>query len=206
MLSLSALCLAVLAVAPADARGGATTADAIESSTAAPARFEASLSITSGTPSVLPGLATGVTAALDRRLRGGPLFVSGRLQWTDASAANEAWIIDHHQFFGAAAVGLTTSFGAGRLWAEVGGGGALLYEVLSRHQIERIQAAGVPGGTESSLAFGPAAFGEVGIALELRRPVRAVIAGGPTLARTDVAGSALWRLGGQGRVGIAYDF
>ena len=54
--------------------------------------------------------------------------------------------------------------------------------------------------------MGPLLFAEAGISLRLRDPVRAVVAGGPTLTRASVDGGTLWRFGGQGHVGVAYDF
>jgi hypothetical protein len=167
---------------------------------------ELSLSVASGTPAVLPGLALGLTAEGQRRFRAAPAFVAARLQWTQASAANENWIIDHHQFVVAAAAGLSATIGVGQVWAEAGGGVAGLYEILSSQQIERIQAAGVPGGTASSFTVGPYAFGEVGVGVVLRSWVRGFVAAGPTVMRTTVDGGGFWRYGALGRVGIAYDF
>ena len=103
-------------------------------------------------------------------------------------------------------VEVAATLGAGRVWIEAGGGAEALYEILSRHQLERIQSAGVPGGTESTLAVGPYAFAEAGIGLRLRDPVRGFLAAGPTVTRTNVDGGALWRAGGLARIGVAYDF
>jgi hypothetical protein len=199
MLSVPASLLIMLVAQAADGAVGLSPA---------PPPTEATLSVASGTAPVLPGLAIGVTAEVQRRLRSTrlPVFVAARLQWTEASAANENWMIEHHQFVAAAAAGLAGSFGAGRIWAEAGGGAAGLYEVLTRQGIERLQMDGLPGITESTFSVGPYAFGEVGVGLVLRGRVRAIVAGGPTVALTNVDGSSTWRVGGLGRLGVAYDF
>jgi hypothetical protein len=168
-------------------------------------RWEVSASVSSGTPAVLPGLALGVTGEIERRISTLPLFVSARLQWSSASAANESWIIDHQQLIAAVGAGVAATLGAGRVWAQAGGGASGLYEVLSRHQLQRIQNAGVSGGTETSLNLGPTAFAEVGVAVRMRL-VNGFVAGGPTISRTLVDGSGLWRAGASARVGVSYDF
>jgi hypothetical protein len=133
-------------------------------------------------------------------------LIAARLQWTEASGANESWIVDHHQFVVAAALGIGATVGVARRWAEVGGGVAGLYEILTSHQVQRISAAGVPGGTRSALTFGPYAFGEAGLGLVLRGAVRGFVAAGPTAMRATVDGSGVWRFGAIGRLGVAYDF
>jgi hypothetical protein len=173
---------------------------------AEPPLADVTISVVSATPAVLPGMALGAAVDADHRLPRGPIFVAARLEWTQASGANEVWIIDHNQFTAAAAIGVAATVGAGRLWAEAGAGASGLHELLSNHQLARIQAAGVPGGTESSFTVGPYGFAEAGIGLRLRDPVRAFIAAGPTLTRTIVDGGALWRVGGQARFGVGYDF
>jgi len=173
---------------------------------AAPRLFEVNASVSSGTPAVLPGLATGVTAELQRRRAGGPLFVAARLQWTSASGATESWVIDHDELVAAAGVGVTATLGAGRVWAEVGAGAEGLREVLSRQELQRMQAGGVPGSTESSFTVGPYGFGELGAALTLRGCFRGFVAAGPTVMRMTVDGSGVLRWGALARVGLAYDF
>jgi hypothetical protein len=170
-----------------------------------PARgSEASLSIVSGTPPVLSGLATGVAVEGQRHLAGRPLFLGGRLQWTDSSGANELWIIDHQQFIAAASIGVAASTGVARLWLQLGGGAAAVREVLTRHPGD--QGPGIAGGSESAFTVGPYAFGEGGAGLVLRGWVRAFMAAGPTVARTTVDGGGRWRVGALGRLGVAYDF
>jgi hypothetical protein len=196
--SVAASLLATLIAGPVDAPDAAPGAAA--------RRTEVDLSVASGTPAVLPGIALGVAAEAQRLLPRRPLFVAARLQWTDASGANESWVIDHQHFVAAGALGAAATAGVARLWAEVGGGALGLREVLSRHELQRIQSADVPNGTESSFTVGPYAFAEAGVGLTLRGWFRGFVAGGPTLARTNVAGGALWRFGGQGRVGVSYEF
>jgi hypothetical protein len=172
----------------------------------APRLTEVNASVSTGTPAVLPGLATGVTVEVQRRRRDLPVFVAARLQWTEASGATDSWVIDHDQFVVAAAIGLTATVGAGRVWAEVGGGAEGLHEVLSRQELQRMQAAGVPGSTASAFTVGPYGFGELGAGLILRGWFRGFVAAGPTVMRTTVDGSGFWRFGGLARVGLAYDF
>ena len=170
-------------------------------------RWEVSAAAATATPLVLPqGLSLGATIELRRRLAAGPYFVSARAGWTAASAANVAWIIDHQQLVAALGAGAAARVGAGHLWAQAGGGAAGLYEVLSRHQRERVDAAGVPGGSESAFALGPYAFAEAGVGVEMRGRVSGFIAAGPALSRSTVAGSARWRLGGFARLGVACEF
>ena len=169
-------------------------------------KWEVSASAVSGRAPVLPGLALGATAEARRRVRLSPFFVSARLRGTASSAANESWLIEHQQFSGALGVGADRALGAGRIWAQLGGGASVLSEVLSRHQLTRIESAGVPGGQEHSLSVGPMGFLEVGVTLQMRGNVSAVFAGGPTLSRNKVDGTASWRVGCDGRIGVAYEF
>jgi hypothetical protein len=196
--------VSLILAAPAGA-APSDVASATDEAGAAPPRWEVSASVSSGTAAVLPGLSLGAIGEVERRLSTLPLFVSARLQWTTASAANESWIIDHQQLIAAVGAGAAATLGVGRVWAQAGGGVGGLYEVLNRHQLQRIQSAGVPGGTETSLTLGPTAFAEVGVAIRMRL-VNAFVAGGPTLSRTLVAGSGLWRTGASARVGVSYDF
>jgi hypothetical protein len=168
-----------------------------------PPRSEVSISVVTGTPPVLPGLATGIALEGQHHAGRRPLFLAARLQWSDAAGANENWIIDHQQFVVAAAVGLAATVGVARLWGELGGGAAGLRESVNRHPID--QTAGVPGGS-NAFTVGPYAFGEAGVALVLRGWVRAFIAAGPTASRTEVDGAGQWRFGALGRLGITYDF
>jgi hypothetical protein len=191
-----------LAVLAADGLG----ASAADVQDARPRSTELSASATSGTPAVLPGLAIGAAVEAQRQLGRGPLFVAARLQWSDATGANDAWIFDHNQFLLAGAAGASTTLGVARLWAEAGAGAQGLYETLTNHQGMRATAAGVPGASQSSFTVGAAGFVDVGVALLLRDPVRGFVAGGPTLARTTLDGGSVWRFGGQARVGVAYDF
>jgi hypothetical protein len=204
--SLRAVVLAGMAAVLAVAFPRAVSAD--EGDAAAEARrWAISASASTATPFVLPaGLSLGATAELLRRLGPGPVFLAARTGWTAASAANVAWIIDHHQFVAAVGAGLAARVGAGRLWAQAGGGAAALYEMLSRHQRDRVEAAGVPGGTESSFTLGPYGFAEVGVAVDMRGGVSGFLAAGPALTHTRVDGGALWRLGGFARVGVACAF
>jgi hypothetical protein len=172
----------------------------------APRPFEVNASVSGGTAAVLPGVALGVTAELQRRRAANPLFVAARLQWTASSGATESWVINHDQFVAAVGAGLTTTVGAGRVWAEVGGGASGLREVLNRQELQRMQAAGVTGSTESSFTVGPYGFGELGAGLTLRGWFRGLVAAGPTVTWTTVDGSGLVRWGALARVGLAYDF
>ena len=175
---------------------------------AAPAldpQWQLSLAVATGRPAVLPGLATGVTAEADWRLST-PLFLFARAGWTTASAANVEWVIDHQQFTAVAGVGLSTALGVGRLFAQAGAGASGLYETLSRHQRQRIEAAGVPGGVETSFTVGAMAAAEGGVAISLLHGVSALFAGGPAATQTDVNGKRTWRVGGAARLGVAYDF
>jgi hypothetical protein len=170
-------------------------------------RWEVSASALVGTPAVLvPGVALGVTAEVHRRLGSTPIFLSARLGWMAASAANQSWTLDHHEPSGAVGAGVSGALGAAHLWVQAGGGASAVYERLGRHQRQRIDAAGVPGGLQTSLALGPCFFGEVGVDLQLRGALRGLLAGGPTLVRTRVDGHPLWRAGAGARVGLAYDF
>ena len=172
-----------------------------------PPRWQLSASAATATPMVLPrGLALGAAAEAQRRLNRGPLFLSARAGWTAASAANVEWIIDHHQLVAALGMGTLAQLGAGTVWAQAGGGIASVYEVLSRHQLERIQMAGVPGGTERSLSVGPYGFAELGVAVKMRGPVSGFLALGPAVSRARVDGSAVVRWGGFARAGVACDF
>jgi hypothetical protein len=169
--------------------------------------WEVSASAAASTPAALAeGVSLGATAELQRRLPWGPLFLSTRLGWTEASSANQSWTIDHHQFLIAAGAGATTTLGAGRLWAQAGAGASAIYELLGRQQRQRIDAAGVPGGVETSFTLGLHAFAELGVAVRLRGAASGFLCGGPTLSRVSVDGSPLWRVGLGARLGVAYDF
>jgi hypothetical protein len=168
-------------------------------------RWELSAAAAMGTPSVLPHGA-GVGAALEVARRTGPVFVSGRLGWELASAANADWIIDHHQLVAALGVGLQRALGVGRVWAQIGAGASGLYEELSRHQRQRIDAAGVASGSRRSFALGPYGFAELGVAVRVRGPLGAFLAAGPALVRTEVEGAALWRAGPAARLGVVCEF
>jgi hypothetical protein len=193
MKGVAALGLVLATAAPAQAAGGP--------------RWEVNASAVAGTPAALAqGVSLGAQAEMQRRLGGSPFFASTRLGWTEASAANQSWTIDHHQFLLAAGVGATTTLGAGRLWAQAGGGATGLYELLGRQQRQRIDAAGVPGGVERSFTLGLHAFGELGVAVAMRGAASAFLSLGPTLSRITVDDSPRWRAGLGARLGVAYDF
>jgi hypothetical protein len=192
---------------PAAALGLLVVATAFPARAADATAWQVNAGAAVGTPAALTsGFGLGATAEVQRRLRWAPLFVAGRLGWMEATAANQSWVIDHHQLMLAASAGAMADIGAGRIWAQAGGGAGGLYERLSRHQRERIDAAGVPGGVETSFTLGPYAFAEIGVALRLRGAAGGFLAAGPTLVRTSVEGRALWRWGGGARLGVAYDF
>lgn len=172
----------------------------------APGVWNVSGAVATATPAVLPGVSVGAMTDVRRRVGHGPMFLSLRGCWTAASAANETWIIDHNHFELAAGIGVQRSMGAGRVWAAAGGGALVLHEVLSRHQLQRIQMAGVPGGTESSTSWGPYGFGEVGVGVQLRGPVSGFIGGGPEISRADLVSGPAWRFGASARIGVTYDF
>jgi hypothetical protein len=171
-----------------------------------PGAWNVSGAVATATPVILPGVSVGAMTDVRRRLGHGPLFLSLRGSWTAASAANETWIIDHNQFELAAGIGVQRSMGAGRIWAAAGGGALVLHEVLSRHQLQRIQMAGVPGGTDSSTSWGPTAYTEVGVSLRLRGPVSGFIGGGPEVSRADLVDGPVWRFGAAARIGVNFDF
>jgi hypothetical protein len=168
-------------------------------------RWELSAAASTETPSVLPH-GVGVGASLEVARRAGPLFFSGRLGWALASAANADWVIDHHQLVAALGVGLQRALGVGRVWVQAGAGASGLYEVLGRHQRQRIDAAGVPNGFQTSFSLGPYGFAEVGVAVRVKGPFGAFLAGGPALLRTEVEGAALWRAGASARLGMVCEF
>jgi hypothetical protein len=175
---------------------------------AAPARgrWSVSAAVATASAAALPGLSVGGLADGRRRLREGPLFLSVRASWTAASAANETWVINHDELVAAAGLGAEKVAGAGRVWAVLGGGALVLHEALERHQLQRIQMAGVPGGTTSSLAAGPFAYAEVGVGVKLRGPFGGFVSGGPEASRLEVGSGARWHLGGAVRIGVTYDF
>jgi hypothetical protein len=152
-----------------------------------------------------PGLALGLMVEGRRTLGASPFFASARLGWALASAANESWLIDHHQLQAAAALGVQRTVGEGRLFAQLGGGAAGVYEVLRRHQVQRIEAAGVPGARQTSWSWGPELFAEVGLTLHLRAGLSALLAVGPCATWARVEGATRDRLGGFVRLGAAYD-
>lgn len=169
-------------------------------------RNELNLAVLTGSPaSPLPGISVGVSAEARRTWRG-PFFGSLRLGWAEESEANVNWMVTHHQLQAALGVGVQRALGAGRFWAQAGGGVGGVYEVLSRHQIDRIQTAGVPGGEESSYSLGPHAFAELGLAVQVHEAVSGFLAFGPWLFRTEVNGAAQTRTGAFARLGVAFDF
>jgi hypothetical protein len=172
----------------------------------APSPWAVSGAVATAAPAVLPGVSVGAMIDVRRRLASGPLFLSLRARWTAASAGNDTWIIDHNQFELGPGFGVQRIVGAGRIWAAAGGGVVVLHELLSRHQLQRIQSAGVPGGTESSTALGPYGYAEVGVGVLLRGRVSGFIAGGPEAARVGLVDGAAWRLGAAARIGVTYDF
>src|SRR5688572_13416266 len=170
-------------------------------------RWEISAAAATATPPVLAqGLSLGATAELARRFAALPLLLSVRIGWTEASVANRSSVLGHHQMVAAIGVGAIARLGAGRLWLQAGGGASGVYEVLSRHGRRRIDTAGVPGGAQTSFVVGPHAFGEGGVAVRLRGAVSALLAAGPTLARTKLTGRTLWRWGGGARLGVTFEF
>jgi hypothetical protein len=170
-------------------------------------RWDINVAAAAGTPPALTtGVSMGAMAEVQRRLGRSPLFASARLGWTEATAANQSWTIDHHQFLVAGGVGATTTVGAGRLWAQLGAGASGLYELLGRQQRQRIEAAGVPGGVETSFTVGLHAFGELGVAIALRGGASGLLCLGPTVSRTRVEEATRWRPGVGARLGVAYDF
>jgi hypothetical protein len=169
-------------------------------------RWRLAVSALTARPAVLPGLSLGATAEVGRRVELFPGFVFARFGYTASSAENVAWVISHDQYLLAAGAGVATTVGAGRFWAQAGLGLSGLYEVLSRHQRQRIDAAGVSGGSETTFTVGPYAFAEGGLTVELRGHASGFFAAGPVLTRTPVNDSTAWRLGGSARLGVSYGF
>lgn len=190
------------AEAPAPPAAGTPEAVVVE----AEPRWRLALSALTARPAVLPGLSLGATAEVGRRLELFPGFVFARLGYTASSAENVAWIISHDQYLLAVGAGVATNIGSGRFWAQAGLGASGLYEVLSRHQRQRIDAAGVSGGSETTFTVGPYGFAEGGVTVELRGHAAAFLAAGPVLTRTPVNDVTQWRLGGSARLGVSYGF
>lgn len=181
---------------------------AVESS-AQPARepnLQLSIAAATKKPLALPGVAVGAVTECLLRLPALPAFVFARLGYAQASAANVAWTIDHYQLDLAVGGGLAAQVGVGRLFVLVGGGASAVYQVLGRHQRQRISAAGVPGDAVTTLVGGPLALAEAGVELQLREEVSAVLAAGGDLARLAINGQQGWRARGSARVGVAYAF
>jgi hypothetical protein len=188
------------------ALAGPTLTGAPDAGLPSPSRWQVSASVASGTPAALPGLTIGGDAEVARRLFSGPLFVSGHVSLVSASAASPSWTIEHRQLVLAAALGLRARSGVGQLWVEAGGGALGLREVLGRHQLERIQMSDIPGGTQTSFAVGPYAFGEVGVGVCVRGSVSARLSAGPVVSRISLAEGPAWRFGALAKIGAAYDF
>jgi hypothetical protein len=174
---------------------------------ASPPQWQARLSVDTVTPVALPGLAIGGSADLSRQLFFGPLFAAVQASLTAASAANESWIIDHRQLVLAVALGARTRFGAGTVWGEAGAGALGIQEILSRHQLERIQMGNVGAGAQTSFASGPYAFAEVGVAVHIRGSVSAGVSAGPTVSRIMLSGDGHpWHFGVCTHLSVSYDF
>jgi hypothetical protein len=154
--------------------------------------------VTSATPAALAdGLSLGLLGDVQRQL-GPRAFVSARLGWTAATAANRAWVIDHDQFVGALGGGWAVTHGAGRVWVQLGAGAVAVYEHLSPNQ------AFAPN--QSSFAVGPYGFAEFGVALTLRGGWRGLVALGPVASLVSVNDTERFRFGGAARVGVGYGF
>jgi hypothetical protein len=183
-----------------------TLAGAADAGLPWPSRWQVSASVASGTPAALPGLTVGGQTEVARQLFSGPLFVSGQASVASASAATPSWTIEHRQLVLAAGLGLRARSGVGQLWLQAGGGVLGLREVLGRHQLARIQMSDIPGGTQTSFAVGPYAFGEVGVGVRVRGAVSARLSAGPVVSRISLAEGPAWRLGALAKIGAAYDF
>lgn len=168
--------------------------------------WQVTLSVLSGTPAVLPGLTVGGALEVSRQVRSGPWFVAGQLGLSSASAANASSAIDHRQLIVAVGLGVGARLGVGRLWAEAGAGALGIEETLTSHQQERIQMAGLPGGTQTSFVLGPYGFGEAGIGVVVRGALGARLSAGPIASRVALAGGNAWRFGAVAKVGFSYDF
>lgn len=170
-------------------------------------RWRLQFGVTTATPAVLDvGVALGVTGEVLRHFGDGPLFASVRGGWAQSDGGNPAWAIAHHQAVAAAGLGVGHRLGPGRIWAQGGLGGVLVYELLSRHQSRRIADAGVPDATRSSWTLGPYAFAEFGAEVDLRGGFSATLSGGPCFFATKVDGATLQRFGLFGSIGVAYAF
>ncbi len=170
-----------------------------------PTRSQVCAAVLTASPGALPdGVSVG--AIVEGRRQWGPWFVSLRLGWSQLAAANVAWVIEHQQVVVALGGGVEKIIGAGRIWAQAGAGATGIYETLMHHQNQRIDAAGVPGGTLTSFTVGPLAFAEVGLTLKLRGSVGALLAAGPALSRIQIDTGAAWRLGAMARMGLTLAF
>ena len=164
------------------------------------------IAVCSAQPEVLPGLAVGASAEVARRFTNIPAFVFARLGWNTASAANVGWAIDQDHYEAAVGAGLLTTLGVGRLFAELGAGASGLYESLSRHQRQRIEAANVSGAVKTAFAMGPFAFADFGVLIQMMGGWHTLLALGPQISRIALNGSERWRSGMSSRLGVAYDF
>jgi hypothetical protein len=181
-----------------------TLAAPADSPNQAESHWQLNLDALTARPAVLPGVSLGAAAEAQWHLSSG--YLLARLGWDRSSAANVEWIINHDQFIAALGAGLSATLGEGRLFLQAGAGASGIYEVLGRHQRQRIDTAGTPGGSRSTFTAGPLGFAEAGLALTVRNNVSCLLAVGPSVVRTVVSGSPLWRFGGSARLGVAYDF
>lgn len=152
------------------------------------------------------GLVVGASLRGQRRLLDGPLFAGVRASVGLTSEGNKAWVLEHRHGLLAAGVGAERTLGAGRVWAELGGGGLVVYELARRHQSERLVDLGLPGVVRESWSLGPSAFLELGVAVRFAGNWSATVAGGPTFTRQLVSGVARGVWGTQAAMGVEYAF
>lgn len=152
------------------------------------------------------GMPLGVFVDGLRRIGESPVLLGLRVGFTRSTESNEAWVLRHEHFIGAAVARVEHSQGPGLVYGQLAAGLMPVSERARRHQFERLEGLGLEDVERSSWSVGTWASLEAGLAVRIRGGLSASVGGGPTLTVQKVSGLDKMRWGFQTTLGVSHAF
>lgn len=148
------------------------------------------------------GMPVGALLELNRRLGDGPFHAGLVVSFSSTTEANPSWELRHRHFSAGLVGGVSREHGVARLFAQVGAGVVYVSERARRHQYDRLLALNVPDLEKTGAATGATAWGDLGVAVQLRAHWQIAVTTGPTWTLLPSGG----RLGLTAGLGVRHAF